>query len=90
MREGWTGASRGRAGLGTFVEVLSPSVDNYETLFSSLGRPEGVATLADGMSGEIMEHAYWGGMRDRIPASQTDAIALGVCRFSFAMAPGRG
>ena len=77
VREGWTGASRGRAGLGTFVEVLSPSVDNYETLFSSLGRPEGVATLADGMSGEIMEHAYWGGMRDRIPASQTDAMAPG-------------
>jgi aldoxime dehydratase len=27
------------------------------------------------MSGIVMEHAYWGGMRDRIPASQTDALA---------------
>ena len=63
------------AGLGTFIEVLSPSVNDYETLFSSLGRPEGVAVLADDLSGEIMEHAYWGGMRDRIPASQTSELA---------------
>ena len=75
VREKWTGGRHGRAGLGTFIEVLSPSVDNYETLFSSLGRPEGVAMLADDMSGEIMEHAYWGGMRDRIPASQISALA---------------
>ena len=54
---------------------LSPSVTTYETLFSSLGRPEGVAMLADGMSGEVMEHAYWGGMRDRIPLSQTSEMA---------------
>jgi aldoxime dehydratase len=74
-RDGWTGAKYNRPGLGTFIEVLSPSVDTYETLFSSLGRPEGVAVLADGMSGEVMEHAYWGGMRDRIPASQTSEMA---------------
>ena len=53
----------------------SPSVNNYETLFSSLGRPEGVAVVADGMSGEVLEHAYWGGMRDRIPLSQTNEMA---------------
>jgi aldoxime dehydratase len=46
----------------------------YETLYSSLGRPEGVAVLADAMSTDIQEHAYWGGMRDRIPKSQTDAL----------------
>jgi aldoxime dehydratase len=74
-RDGWTGAKNNFAGLGTFIEVLSPSVNDYETLFSSLGRPEGVATLADGFSGEVMEHAYWGGMRDRIPNSQTNEMA---------------
>ena len=26
------------------------------------------------MSGEVVEHAYWGGMRDRIPLSQTDPM----------------
>ena len=72
-RAAWTGVEA--AGLGKFIEVLSPSVNNYETLFSSLGRPEGVAVVADGMSGEVLEHAYWGGMRDRIPLSQTNEIA---------------
>jgi aldoxime dehydratase len=71
-RDGWTGNADG---YGTFIEVLYPSVEGYETLFSSLGRPEGVAALADGMSGEIQEHAYWGGMRDRIPLSQTSEMA---------------
>ena len=76
------------AGLGTFIEVLSPSVSDYETLFSSLGRPEGVAVLADSMSGEIMEHAYWGGMRDRIPLSQTSEMAPGGTPVLFATARG--
>ena len=75
-------ASRGRAwtreprdGVGTFSEILTPDVARYETLFSSPDRAEGIATLAHGMSGMVMEHAYWGGARDRIPASQTDDLA---------------
>jgi aldoxime dehydratase len=76
-RDGWTGDRQNHAGLGTFIEVLSPSVNDYETLFSSLGRPEGVAALAECFSGDIMEHAYWGGMRDRIPHSQTSEMAPG-------------
>ena len=65
-RESWIGDD-GRDGHGRWVEVLRPTVEEHETLFSSLGRPEGVAVLADGFSGEVQEHAYWGGMRDRIP-----------------------
>jgi aldoxime dehydratase len=64
-----------RPGVGTFSEILTPDVARYETLFSSPDRSEGIATLAQGMSGMVMEHAYWGGARDRIPASQTDALA---------------
>jgi len=63
-----------RDGNGRWAEILRPTVEEHETLFSSLGRPEGVAVLADGLSGEIQEHAYWGGMRDRIPLSQTDPM----------------
>jgi aldoxime dehydratase len=74
-REAWTGGSD--IGIGRFIEVLRPSVERYETLFSSLGRPEGVAVIAEGMSGEVVEHAYWGGMRDRIPLSQTSEMAPG-------------
>jgi aldoxime dehydratase len=74
-RARWTGEQRTNGGFGTFIEALYPSVEGYETLFSSLGRPEGVAVLADSMSGEVLEHAYWGGMRDRIPLSQTSEMA---------------
>lgn len=75
VRESWTGSSS--EGIGRFIEVLRPAVARYETLFSSLGRAEGVAVIADDMSGEVQEHAYWGGMRDRIPLSQTDEMAPG-------------
>jgi aldoxime dehydratase len=74
-REAWTGTQP--EGIGTFVEVLRPTVARHETLFSSLDRPEGVAAIAGGMSGEVQEHAYWGGMRDRIPLSQTDPMSPG-------------
>jgi aldoxime dehydratase len=74
-REVWTGEGQTANGLGTYIEVLRPSVEGYETLFSSLGRPEGIAALAEGMSAEVQEHAYWGGMRDRIPLSQTSNMA---------------
>jgi len=72
-REAWTGKQREH--IGTFIEVLRPVLARHETLFSSLGRPEGIAVIADGMSGEVQEHAYWGGMRDRIPLSQTDPMS---------------
>jgi aldoxime dehydratase len=74
-REAWTGSGAAGTGVGRFIEVLRPHVERYETLFSSLGRPEGVAVLADAMSGEVQEHAYWGGMRDRIPLSQASEMA---------------
>jgi aldoxime dehydratase len=74
-RAHWTGDDAGGTDIGVFIEALSPSVNEYETLFSSLGRPEGVAVLADNFSGEVQEHAYWGGMRDRIPNSQTSELA---------------
>ncbi|WP_407156626.1 phenylacetaldoxime dehydratase family protein [Bradyrhizobium sp. STM 3557] len=73
-REAWTGRANG---IGRYIEVLRPAVARYETLFSSPDRAEGVAVMAEGMSGEVQEHAYWGGMRDRIPLSQTDEMAPG-------------
>ena len=68
----WTRVNRD--GFGTFTEILRPDVRRYETLFSSPDRSEGVATLATQMSDTVMEHAYWGGARDRMPASQTDPM----------------
>jgi len=57
-RDGWTGGQQATDGYGTFIEALYPPMEGYETLFSSLGRPEGIAVLADTMSGEVQEHAY--------------------------------
>jgi aldoxime dehydratase len=70
----WSGAERSESKLGFFAEILRPAVTRYETLFSSAGRMEGVAVVADRLSDMVQEHAYWGGMRDRIPVSQTDAM----------------
>lgn len=70
-RRGWTGEDRAFDGIGTFIEVLSPATDGFETLFSSAARAEGVAVISEGMSDPVLEHAYWGGMRDRFPRSQS-------------------
>lgn len=71
----WASGQRRDEGCGTFSEVLRPAMERYETLFSADDRPEGVAVLAEGMSGMVQEHAYWGGARDRIPLSQTSDLA---------------
>lgn len=63
-------------GDGFFVEVVRPSAARFETLFSN-DRVEGVAHLADGLSGEVREHAYWGGARDRVPLGQRDPLDPG-------------
>jgi aldoxime dehydratase len=77
----WTADLRAGEGIGYFIEVLRPAVERYETLFSNNERAEGIAVLADGMSGLVQEHAYWGGARDRIPLSQTDEMApVGIPR----------
>ncbi len=71
----WTGDDHADAGVGYFTEVLRPRVQHFETLFSANSRPEGIAVVAEGMSDMVLEHAYWGGARDRIPRSQTDEMA---------------
>lgn len=60
--------------VGWFTETLSPSVTRFETLFSN-DRPEGVSNLAEGLSGEVLEHGYWGGVRDRLPVAQEDVLS---------------
>src|SRR5262249_6337632 len=71
--ESWTSAAHRSAAAGFFSEVLQPSARRFETLFSS-DRADGVSVAADTLSGEIQEHGYWGGARDRIPLAQTDRL----------------
>lgn len=71
----WKDAAAAGGDVGVYLEVLQPSAERYETLFSDAARHEGVAVLSEGMSGPVAEHAYWGGARDRIALSQTDDLA---------------
>ena len=72
----WLGGQHVSGDAGFFLESLRPSVARFETLFSN-DRLEGIAHLADTLSGEVAEHAYWGGARDRLPLAQTDLLAPG-------------
>lgn len=70
--DGWA-AGAGAENIGTFTEIVRPPAERLEALFSS-NTSEGVANLALGFSDSVQEHAYWGGARDRIPLSQTEAM----------------
>lgn len=41
---------------GWFLEVLLPSIDRFETVFSDDSEPEGAAYMRSGVSGPIREH----------------------------------
>lgn len=79
----WNSDERLRDGIGYFREIMMPRVEQFETLYAFSERFPGVGAIASRVSGEIEEHGYWGSMRDRFPASQTDwmsakgALAVG-------------
>lgn len=71
----WASDDRLKEGVGYFREVLSPKMEQFETIFTHEHGPfEGVSLLFPEMSGQIFEHGYWGSMRDRLPVSQTDPL----------------
>lgn len=70
----WLDPDRVDDGVGRFLELVTPDLERFETIFSASDRPEGVAEVGTEMSGMIEEHAYWGSMRDRLPLAQTDPL----------------
>lgn len=60
--------------IGAFKECYTPQIEDTETTFSH-PHPEGYSKISDHMSGKTDTHEYWGSARDRIPRSQTDALA---------------
>lgn len=80
LRQQWlagpepTGSIDGHGRLGFFVEEIKPTMDRVETLYSS-DHIQGVANVAETLSPQIQEHAYWGSARDRLPAAQQDRLA---------------
>jgi aldoxime dehydratase len=75
-RAAWLGDRHAAGDAGFFVETVRPAVTRFETLFSN-DRREGIARLSGSLSGEVAEHAYWGGVRDRLPLAQTDPLTPG-------------
>ncbi len=70
----WDDPARTEDGIGYFREIMIPRTTHLETLVSTREQFEGVAVLGEELSDEIREHGYWGGMRDRLPVSQTDGL----------------
>lgn len=74
----WADSGRESEPMGRFLEVVAPPMDRLEVAFSPPDRPEGAANLQSCVSAcPVAEHAYWGSARDRIAASQTDAMEGG-------------
>lgn len=69
----WLGNKKSQSELGFYVEQIWPTLDRVETLYSS-DHVQGVANLAEQLSGEVQEHGYWGSARDRLPKAQTDLL----------------
>ena len=70
----WDGLTPGNQGHGWYQEVFSPTLDRFETVFSNNAAPEGAANMQEKISGEMLEHAYWGSMRDRLGVAQDDQL----------------
>ena len=70
----WQHEARERGPLGWFMEVVCPTAERFETVFSSPDRAEGIGHLASHVSAPILEHGYWGSARDRLPIAQVDPL----------------
>lgn len=86
----WSDQGRECDGIGIYREIFLPRSTHLETLFSASDRLEGIGVMLGGRSHDtIQEHGYWGGMRDRLPASQTDPLTAGGERRLIDITPGR-
>jgi aliphatic aldoxime dehydratase len=75
IKDWWASDERLKEGVGYFREILRPRMEQFETIFTHAHGPfEGVSILFPEMSEPIIEHGYWGSMRDRLPISQTDVM----------------
>jgi aldoxime dehydratase len=71
----WASDDRLNDGVGYFREIFSPRTEQFETVFFAREPLEGASILLGGLTDNpILEHGYWGSMRDRIPLSQTDTM----------------
>lgn len=71
----WESSARADESFGLWREVFAVAPPRFETLFSTRN-PTGVARLGEPFGEPILEHNYWGGMRDRVRAASVDGDSL--------------
>lgn len=69
----WSDRQRMHDAAGYWREVFTAPLQRMETLYSS-DELRGIGLLTDTVEGPIMEHAYAGGARDRIPLSKSESL----------------
>ena len=75
VEDWWASEDREKAGIGLFREIFLPRSTHLETLFNAADHLTGIGEILGRHSqSDVQEHGYWGGMRDRMAASQTDAL----------------
>lgn len=70
----WESPEHLTADYGLWMERYAFAPGQFETLISTPDGREGIARQFKDSVGPIREHAYWGGMEDRIPNSQPSAF----------------
>jgi aldoxime dehydratase len=77
----WRDPARETEPVGRFLEVIAPPLDRLEVMYTKPTQDDGVGHLQSHVSIlPIVEHGYWGSMRDRIAASQVEALTAPASR----------
>jgi hypothetical protein len=74
FQEWWSGLDPANQQNGWFLEVFFPTMDRFETILTDTAMREGASYMRDNVSGPVLEHGYWGSMRDRLPLAQVDEL----------------
>ncbi|KAK7227804.1 hypothetical protein V2G26_015807 [Clonostachys chloroleuca] len=74
FQEWWSGLDPTNQQNGWFLEVFFPTMDRFETILTDTTMREGASYMRDNVSGPVLEHGYWGSMRDRLPLAQVDEL----------------
>ncbi|VUC35674.1 unnamed protein product [Clonostachys rosea] len=74
FKEWWSTLDPTTERNGWFLEVFFPTMDRFETILTTTAMREGASYMRTGASGPVLEHGYWGSMRDRLPVSQVDEL----------------
>lgn len=70
----WSRHSQPDLGYGLFREVFNTPLDRFEVIHSHADHQVAISNVRDGLDENVRHHAYWGSMRDRIPASAHDPL----------------